>query len=151
LIRQNLDFTPIPNATDNQKAQIGELAEQCQQLAEKRYQKQKDVRRRIPDLCPDDQTAKLNTKLNNWWQLSDFKDFQAEIKKVFKTEIPLKDRNEWEKWLNEEKAEILALSQKIEQKEQELNQQVYELFELTESEIELLEENIKSENNKLQK
>jgi len=142
LIRQNVDFTPIPNATDNQKAKIGKLAEQCQQLAETRYQKQKDVRRRIPDLCPENQTAKLNTKLNNWWQLNDFTTFQKEIKKVFKTDIPLKDRNEWEQWLNEEKTEILALSQQIEQLENDLNKKVYELFELTEKEIELLEKSI---------
>lgn len=62
--RKYLDYTPIPPTTDSQKAEIGKLAERCQQLAEQRYQKQHAVRNRIPDLCPD--VAKLNTKLNHW-------------------------------------------------------------------------------------
>lgn len=139
---QYIETLPIPNATDEQKAKIGELAKQCQQFAEQRYKKQQAVRWRIPDLCPDEQIAKLNTKLNNWWQLDDFQAFQAEIKKLFKTEIPLKQRNEWEEWLNEEKTAILDLTQQIEQLEHDVNQQVYKLFELTAEEIKLVEDNI---------
>jgi|GEM_PF-5309498 len=59
-------FSKIGKRVLNQGAEIGKLAEHCQQLAEQRYQKQQAVRNRIPDLCPDDKIAKLNTKLNNW-------------------------------------------------------------------------------------
>lgn len=54
----------------------------------------------------------------------------------------MKERNAWEKWLNEEKTAIVNLTQQIEQLERELNQKVYALFGLTEEEILLLEENV---------
>jgi hypothetical protein len=38
---------------------------------------------------------KLTDRLREWWNL-DFKSFRAEIKKTFKADIPLKQRDEWE-------------------------------------------------------
>jgi len=99
------------------------------------------VRRRIPDLCPPERPAKLNTKLKNWDSLT-FKDFRAEIKKCFKVEIPLSERNDWENWLTAEKTAISELTQHTTQLEHELNQKVYILFDLTEEEVKLVEANI---------
>ncbi len=130
---------PIPPATDTQKAEIATLAENCQKIAEARYQKQDAVRHRIPDLCPT--VPKLNTKLKNWWTL-DFQEFRKEVKKCFKTDIPLAERNDWDTWLLSEKEAIIDLTQQLEQLEQHLNQKIYALFELTEDEIRLVEENI---------
>lgn len=131
---------PIPIATDSEKNEIATLAEQCQQIAETRYQKQIAVRRRIPDLCSPSLQPKLNTKLTNWWTL-DFNDFRKEVKKCFKADIPLTERNDWEIWLTTEKAIITQLNQQLEQLEQQLNQKVYALFELTTEEIKWVEEN----------
>jgi hypothetical protein len=72
----------------------------------------------------------------------DFKAFRDEIKKCFKADIPLIERNDWETWLTTEKAAIEQLNQQLAQLEQQLNQKVYELFELTEEEIRLVEDNI---------
>jgi hypothetical protein len=137
---QNINNIPIPNATETQKQDIAKIAEACQAVAESRYQKQDAVRRRIPDLCPPEREAKLNAKLKNWWQL-DFANFRAEIKKAFKQDIPLSERNEWEHWLNQERAEIAQLSAELAALEKALNEKVYALFELTEEEIRLVEEN----------
>ncbi len=52
------------------------------------------------------------------------------------------ERNDWEAWINRDKAEIQRLSAEIAKCEDEINKQVYELFELTEDEIKLLEANI---------
>jgi type I restriction-modification system DNA methylase subunit len=131
---------PIPNATETQKQTIAQIAENCQTTAEIRYQKQEAVRRRIPDLCPPEREAKLSTKLNHWWLL-DFAGFRAEIKKTFKQDIPLAERNDWEHWLNTERTEIDKLSAQLTALEQELNARVYALFELTDDEISLVEEN----------
>jgi len=138
---QFVNLTPIPPATDTQKQQIAKLAEQCQTLAESRYQKQEAIRRRIPDLCPAEKEAKLNTKLKNWWML-DFPTFRKEIKKAFKQDIPLQERNDWEEWLTAEKAKITQLSQEITQREKQINAYVYTLFKLTEEDIKLLEQQI---------
>ncbi|MDM8548183.1 TaqI-like C-terminal specificity domain-containing protein [Candidatus Venteria ishoeyi] len=138
LIRQYVEVTPIPSATEAQKQSIAQIAENCQKIAENRYQKQQAVRRRIPDLCPAEREAKLNTKLKNWWQL-DFPAFRKEIKKAFKQDIPLQDRNDWEHWLTQERATIETLSAQLQQQEAALNSEVYVLFDLTAEEIKLIE------------
>jgi type I restriction-modification system DNA methylase subunit len=137
---QYMETLPIPNASESQKQSIAKIAENCQTIAEQRYQKQEAVRRRIPDLCPPEREATLNTKLKNWWQLS-FAEFRAEIKKIFKQDIPLAERNDWEQWLNSEGAEIEKLSAQLTKLEKELNDKVYALFGLTATEIKLVEEN----------
>jgi hypothetical protein len=141
LFTQYVETTPIPDATDAQKAAIADLARRCQETAEARYAAQEAVRRRIPDLCPVDREPKLNTNLKNWWAL-DFKSFRKEVKKCFKTDIPLAERNEWDAWLSAERAKIEEFSRTLTALEAELNQQVYALFDLTADEIALIEEEI---------
>ncbi|MGH6864104.1 MAG: hypothetical protein ACRECN_07510, partial [Methylocella sp.] len=100
-----------------------------------------NVLRRIPDLCPTDRKPKLTTRLQEWWKL-DFKSFQAEIKKAFKADIPLKQRNEWETFLREEGEKVRRLTAEIEQVEREIDAIVYKLFDLTPDEIALLESSL---------
>lgn len=133
---------PIPKATDAQKEKLAGFAKVCQDAAQERYKCQQEVTRRIPDLCPDGQEVKLSNKLKKWWEFEDFKSFQKEVKAKFKQDIPLKDRSEWEDWMTKEKTEINRLTAVIEQHENQINQLVYELFDLTEDEIELLEAHI---------
>jgi len=74
--------------------------------------------------------------------LPSFAAFHNEVKKVLKAEIPLRDRSEWEDWTTTTRAEINVLSAEILRLETEINAKVYELFDLTSAEIELLEANI---------
>jgi hypothetical protein len=46
--------------------------------------------------------------LKEWWTL-DFPAFRAEIKKQFKTEIPIVERTEWETYLKTEREKVEAL------------------------------------------
>lgn len=137
-----LNIIPIPEATDEQKAALGALAENAQTAAEERYKLQQSITRRILDLAADPATAKLPTKLKEWWKLPDFAAFQKEVKKTLKAEIPLKERSEWEDWITETRGQINALTAEIARLEGEINKQVYALFELTPDEVELLEANI---------
>jgi hypothetical protein len=145
---QFVEPLPIPPASDAQKAELGTLAEAAQTAAEARYALQQDITRRIPDLATGASTGsartevKLTTKLKEWWNLPDFAAFQAEVKKALKSDIPLKDRNEWENWIAENRTQIHALSAEIARIEGEINTKVYALFDLTPEEIELLEANI---------
>ncbi len=142
LLAIHVENLPIPPATTKQKAALAELAKTCQNAAEERYRLQQGVRQRIPDLCPPEREPKLNTKLKNWWEFEDFSSFRIEIKKHYKAEIPLNERSDWENWLNIEKEKINLLSAKISQTEAMINQKTYQLFDLTNEEIKLLEDNI---------
>lgn len=69
----------------------------------------------------------------------DFAAFRKEIKRLYKEDIPLTERNEWESWLTAEADKITQLSQQLAESEKQLNQQVYALFKLTPAEITLIE------------
>jgi len=133
-----METLPIPPATTEQKTVIGNLAQKCQELSEQRYAIENNFRRRLPDLCPPEREAKLNNKLKNWWLL-DFAGFQRQIKSQFKSSIPPVERNDWQDYLEGEQAKITTLNQQITQHEAELNQEVYDLFDLTPQEIILVE------------
>ena len=132
---------PIPNAKDEEKKRIGALAEQAQDMAEKRYALQEQVRNRIHDIAPEGRQYDLNGKLKSWWTL-DFKEFQAQVKAVFKRELSLKERDEWEEYLNDKRKSVDELSQKLTSLENDLNNEVYKIFALTPDEIALIEDNV---------
>ncbi|GGF71039.1 hypothetical protein GCM10011332_26270 [Terasakiella brassicae] len=139
---QYMQTLPIPSVDEAQKEVLSSLAKACQSAAEKRYKLQRSIVRRIPDLCPPEREAKLSNKLKSWWELEDFKAFQAEIKSKFKADIPLKERNDWEELLSETKQQINALTAEIEANEAKINALVYQLFDLTAEEVKLIEENV---------
>ena len=128
--------------TDKQKAELSALAEAAQSAAEKRYELQQSITRRIPDLAADPASAKLTNKLKEWWALPDFAAFQKEVKKTLKAAIPLSERNEWDDEIAKARSKINALIAEIARLEGEINAKVYALFDLTPEEIALLEANI---------
>lgn len=130
---------PIACADSEKKSKLSELARSAQAKVERRSTLQTALTRRIPDLCPPECEAKLTNKLKEWWTLPDFAAFRAEVKKIFKADIPLADRSDWEDWINRDRAEIARLTAEISQAEAQINSIVYELFDLTENEIALLE------------
>jgi hypothetical protein len=140
LLRQFMEKLPIPEAKIDQKKIISELAENAQNAAEGRYHIQEKVRSRMLDLAPKNWDGKLNTKLKEWWTL-DFKDFRSEVKKVFKQDIPLAERDDWEAYLNAKKQEVDKLSAELKATEDHLNAEVYKLFDLNDDEIRLIETN----------
>jgi type I restriction-modification system DNA methylase subunit len=146
MFSQNLNRIPMPDVNESQKSQIAELAETCQTLTEQRYAIESGFARRLTeDLCPDDKAPKLNKNSQAWWKW-DFKTLQKELKKSFKLKakdvlIPVAERNDWQAYFETEKAKIDALNQQIQTTETQLNQAVYQLFNLTEEEIELINEN----------
>lgn len=87
---------------------------------------------------------KLTNKLHDFWTL-DFAAFRAEVKKIFKAEIPLKDRDDWERYLVEKSAEVTKLTADIKAAEREIDVIVYKLFDLTPNEIKLLEDSLEGQ------
>jgi hypothetical protein len=139
MFSEHLAQLPIP-ASEKSRQSITKTANTATTAARTRYDIISQFRRRILDLAPPER-RKLNTKLENWHD-SDFTAFQAEIKKAFKTTIPVKERGEWEKYLVEQSAEVARLTAEIEAAEKDIDAIVYNLFDLTPDEINLLEASI---------
>lgn len=136
---QYVEQLSIPDLEAAIHTNLGSLSEQIHAKANKRQILQRALTRRIPDLCPPDRDPKLTTRLQEWWTLPDFAAFRAEVKKVFKADIPLAERSAWEDWITRDRAEIARLSAEIAKAEAQIDAIVYALFDLTLDEIALLE------------
>ena len=99
-------------------------------------------RRILSDFNPNDSGKKLNQKLTAWWKL-DFPTFRDEVKKVFKEDTPLAERDNWEDWSAGQHAKHERLTAKIVRLETDLTAHVYELFDVAPKEIQIIEENTK--------
>ena len=141
LFGQYMERLRIPDLTEKQQARITILAQDLTDTAQKRYENMQNLTYRF---CSDlgDPAIKLNQKLTTWWLL-DFKEFRAEIDKVFHRDIPIKERRAWEEWLKECKHEIEQQTQQITQLEEELNREVYTAFGLNKEEILIIERETK--------
>ena len=139
---QFVEQVPIPAWNDTARAELAAASEHASKAAQERLTLQTALTRRIPDLCPPGRDPKLTTRLQEWWTLPDFAAFRAEVKKVFKADIPLAERSAWEDWINRDRAEIARLSAEITKAEAQIDSIVYGLFDLTPDEIALLEASI---------
>ena len=134
-----MESLPIPDTSDGDKEHLSKLGDECASLAGRRLTLQTALTRRIPDLCPPGRDPKLTTRLQEWWTLPDFAAFRAEVKKVFKADIPLAERSTWEDWITRDRAEIARLTAEITKAEALIDSIVYGLFDLTPAETALLE------------
>lgn len=142
LKQQYIAPTALPPASKTGCSKIELLARKCAKLAIERLEIQSAVRHRISaDLGNG---ARLSRKLEDWHHL-DFAAFRDEVKRVFKTEIPVKQRGEWERYLAEEGEKVRKLTAEIDAAEREIDRIVYELFDLTPDEIALLEASIEGQ------
>jgi hypothetical protein len=76
-----------------------------------------------------------------FWQL-DFAPFRSEVKKVFKSKIPVKDRDDWQNYHAEKSADVIKLTTEIKAAQCEIDAIVYKIFDLTSDETKLLEESL---------
>ena len=136
LISQFITRLPIPSATEAERESIGELALQITTAAQERYALHQTMRHAIlRDLGAPG--ASLNQKLAAWWDL-DFQALRVELKKALKRDIPVADRDGWERLLITRSEAHRQITATIVQFETELNAQVAALFQLTPEEIALI-------------
>lgn len=74
------------------------------------------------------------------WLTLTFTDLQALLKKRARIVIPVGERDQWEAWFNDRKAESAALTEEIAEAEAEIDRIVYRLFDLTSTEIAAIED-----------
>jgi hypothetical protein len=146
MFTQQIETLPIPAATESQQSELSHLATACAQSAKERLVAQRAFGGRILDLLPKPMPkgaqANLGDKLGSWWLLEDFKAFQFEVQKRFKTDIPLRERNDWEQWFSEGKSHIQQLSHNIAAAERSIDAIVYTLFGLNAAEVALVERSV---------
>jgi hypothetical protein len=135
-----VEQTPLPVIPKTDRARLVRLGESCTDAATRRFEIQSTVRLRLLDIAPPDR-RKLSRKLEEWWTLG-FTEFRAEVKYVFRAEIPVKERGEWETYLANHAAEVCNLDAEIEKAEREIDATVYRLFDLTSDEIAMVEASI---------
>ena len=128
---------PVPHAAPEDQAAIGTLAQEITAEARARYALHEKVRHRLQADLGTPGTG-LNQKLTAWWNL-DFSGLQAELGKVFKKTIPVKDRDDWEAWFDTQHTAHQAHTDAIVLRERDLNTRVYALFGLADAEITLIE------------
>lgn len=133
---------PIPDAPAAEREAIGDLAMQITSEAQARYKLHQRVRKRMLSDLGGAPGAKLNQKLTAWWTL-DFAAFRAEVSRALKREIALKERDDWQEWLDEQRAAHARHSAAIIAGETALNARVYQLFDLSAEEIALIEASTK--------
>ena len=140
---QNIEKLPIPPANNQHpitfetyqaKTKIGELAQRCQTLTEARYKLEKDTRLTFGTLG----IKKITQKLEKWWAL-DFQGFLDELLKSNKIEIKPNKLADWRELFDDAKSEHEQLDLQIRTIEKELNVLVYQLFDLNDEEIRLIE------------
>ena len=138
---QYIETLPVPDKPKDEI--ISAIANDCQTTVEARYKCETNFTRRLEDLVPEGGEFKLNKKLTSWWELS-FSELQTEIKKAFKGSIPLTERNDWQDYFEAEQAKRQKLQLQVTLLEDQLNQEVYKLFNLTTEEIALIENEVKT-------
>jgi hypothetical protein len=141
LFDQYIKPLPIPDATEADRAAIGALALEITDLARARYKCHRETRHRLHTDLGTPAKA-LNQRLTAWWDL-DFTALRAELQKVFRRDIPVAERSQWEAWFTEQRTAHARLTADIVQRETALNARVYALFALTPEEIALIEQSTK--------
>jgi hypothetical protein len=111
------------SAADNQVAMAGLIA---------------SVRHRLDDLKG---ATEFGFAFADWPSLR-FADLRAALLKRFKITIPITERDDWEHWFEDKRAEAAALRKRIAETEAEINARVYRMFELTPTEIAAVEDSL---------
>ncbi len=139
---QYVENLPIPMLEGELAEKLATLADACTNHSASRFATITQFRTRISSDLSNGNS--LSRKLENWPKL-EFPAFRAEVKRVFKSEIPVKERAQWETFLATKAAIVKALTARIETAEAEINALVYAAFELTPDEIAVLEKSLEGQ------
>jgi type I restriction-modification system DNA methylase subunit len=125
---------PVPMASQEQK-------EILEQYARERTNFTSNIQALISKFTRNIQREfnleKLSTKLENWYHLT-YNEFLKEIEKN-KVKLSLSQKAEWEDYFIQESKKALEIKHQIETTDNEIDRMVYELYELTEEEIGVVE------------
>ncbi|MCA9911757.1 MAG: hypothetical protein KC496_00345, partial [Anaerolineae bacterium] len=135
---------PIPDLTAQQEIDLATIAEEITGIARERYQLHEDFRTTLRNEFGSGQDISTRIDLYRWWDFENEAALSDDMQRRTGWEpIPLKQRSEWRKFLAEEKAKHAAFTAKIIEQETRMNAIVYDAFDLTPEERQLIEETTK--------
>ncbi|QQR98592.1 MAG: N-6 DNA methylase [Sphingobacteriales bacterium] len=131
-----IEQLPIPNISLSDQQPFIEKAETMLQKNKELQTIKSNV---VKLLQSQYSTININTKLNNWNELS-FKDFCKELEKQ-KIKLTLSEKAELLQYFETEQTKANNIQQTINQTDKEIDTMVYKLYELTDEEIKIVENN----------
>jgi len=134
---QYFEQIPIPEISGQRKHELQSITNQ---IISKTSEKQKVQSQFLKLLKSKFADLKINKKLQNWHEL-DFKDFLKELQKA-KIKLSLSEEADWMNYFNEQKEKAQTLKSEIEKTDKEIDRMVYELYDLTDEEIKIVEESV---------
>ena len=129
--RDELASLPIPNMGNTY-----ELASLTDTMLSLHSQLQEKRSRFLRSLTRNLEDVKITTALQTFDQM-DFKGFLSELKKQ-KIKLSLSQQDEWEEYFNGNAEACQALSQQIAATDQEIDTRVFDLYDLTNEEREIV-------------
>lgn len=129
------DF-PIKNVSLESQNQLSEKADQMLFLNKELYDESEKFQRTLQRKFELETPSK---KLQDWYSLS-FAEFIKELSKQ-KIKLNLSEEAEWEDYFLEEQSKALEIQNQIHKTDKEIDKMVYELYGLTQEEIEIVEKN----------
>lgn len=146
---QYMEAVPIPDADDKQHRAVAELARNANAIGTELYETQENVRQRLTSSFGEDASGvvahKLNNKATDWWKLT-----LTQLGGAIKTSFKLKQSpfqnpavaDQWETYIRDRAKQVAELTRKLADLEDDLNKHVFELFNLTDAEIALLQREV---------
>ena len=125
---------PIPALSFNEQIHFQQQSEKIITLINHfndiNYKLQRTLKRKFEDI-------EINKKLENWYELK-YTELILELSKK-KIKLSIADEAEWEDYFVQEQQKALALKSQIDQTDAAIDRMVYELYGLTEEEIQIVE------------
>ncbi len=129
-----LERVPIPTIGLEKQKPIAEKVNRLLSLNQQFYQAQKDF---LELMASNFEKEKFTRRLEKWHEL-EWHEFSKELEKS-KIKLSLPKQKEWKNFFKEEKSKITPLDSEIQQLEKEIDTLVYQLYDLTEQEIKIVE------------
>jgi type I restriction-modification system DNA methylase subunit len=126
----------LPSLEPSQLASLDDAAKRATAAAAELHELRHRGRARLGDLNPAirDKTVFLD------WPGMTFSELQAQLKKQYKMIIPVAERDEWEHWLHARRGDADRLAHCISDAEAEIDARVYQMFDLSPTEIAAIED-----------
>ena len=130
----NLSSFPIPKIDENYNESLSNLTLQMLSLKKEFQESSLKFQRTIQRKFEID---KLPKKLQDWYLLT-YGEFIKELGKK-KIKLSLYEESEWEDFFISESKKIIEIKDLIDKTDKEIDTMVYQLYDLTEKEIEIIE------------
>ncbi len=131
-----IDELPIKNISLEEQKPFIEKAEIMLELNKELQNKIKKFKNRLSSNLD---LKEFSKKMESFYELS-FKEFLKELGKQ-KIKLTLSQQDDWEEYFEDYKKLILEIKQKISATDKEIDLMIYKLYELTDEEIKIIEEN----------